>query len=62
MICAHASLFTKYVFLLRQVSKEKNRFEKLMEYFISDDCNIDFMVCWRVYTWHFNKVKGFSAV
>uniref|UniRef100_A0A7N9APH2 Formin-like 1a n=1 Tax=Mastacembelus armatus TaxID=205130 RepID=A0A7N9APH2_9TELE len=27
-----------------QVSKEKNRFEKLMEYFINDDSNIDFMV------------------
>ncbi|XP_042360198.1 LOW QUALITY PROTEIN: formin-like protein 1 [Plectropomus leopardus] len=28
----------------KEVSKEKNRFEKLMEYFISDDSNIDFMV------------------
>ncbi|XP_057673867.1 formin-like protein 1 isoform X2 [Corythoichthys intestinalis] len=28
----------------REVSKERNRFEKLMEYFINDDCNIDFMV------------------
>uniref|UniRef100_A0A7N8Y8F8 Formin-like 1a n=1 Tax=Mastacembelus armatus TaxID=205130 RepID=A0A7N8Y8F8_9TELE len=28
----------------REVSKEKNRFEKLMEYFINDDSNIDFMV------------------
>ncbi|KAK9534683.1 hypothetical protein VZT92_007113 [Zoarces viviparus] len=28
----------------KEVSKEKNRFEKLMEYFINDDCNIDFMV------------------
>uniref|UniRef100_A0A3P8NLY5 Formin-like 1a n=1 Tax=Astatotilapia calliptera TaxID=8154 RepID=A0A3P8NLY5_ASTCA len=27
-----------------QVSKEKNRFEKLMEYFVNDDNNIDFMV------------------
>lgn len=27
-----------------QVSKEKDRFEKLMEYFINDDNNIDFMV------------------
>lgn len=31
-------------YFLCQVSKEKNRFEKLMEYFIIDDCNIDFMV------------------
>ncbi|KAK2833198.1 hypothetical protein Q5P01_017087 [Channa striata] len=28
----------------KEVSKEKNRFEKLMEYFINDDSNIDFMV------------------
>ncbi|XP_051904584.1 formin-like protein 1 isoform X2 [Hippocampus zosterae] len=28
----------------REVSKEKYRFEKLMEYFVNDDCNIDFMV------------------
>ncbi|KAF3699957.1 Formin-like protein 2 Protein Man [Channa argus] len=28
----------------KEVSKEKNRFEKLIEYFISDDINIDFMV------------------
>ncbi|XP_039976270.1 formin-like protein 1 [Xiphias gladius] len=28
----------------KEVSKEKNRFEKLMEYFIIDDSNIDFMV------------------
>ncbi|XP_035037319.2 formin-like protein 1 isoform X1 [Hippoglossus stenolepis] len=28
----------------KEVSKERNRFEKLMEYFINDDCNIDFMV------------------
>uniref|UniRef100_H3D2A0 Formin like 1 n=1 Tax=Tetraodon nigroviridis TaxID=99883 RepID=H3D2A0_TETNG len=28
----------------KEMSKEKNRFEKLMEYFINDDCNIDFMV------------------
>ncbi|XP_069004810.1 formin-like protein 1 [Embiotoca jacksoni] len=28
----------------KEVSREKNRFEKLMEYFISDDNNIDFMV------------------
>uniref|UniRef100_A0A8C9YR53 Formin like 1 n=1 Tax=Sander lucioperca TaxID=283035 RepID=A0A8C9YR53_SANLU len=28
----------------REVSREKNRFEKLMEYFINDDSNIDFMV------------------
>ncbi|KAG7504544.1 formin 1 [Solea senegalensis] len=28
----------------KEVSKEKNRFEKLMEYFIHDDSNIDFMV------------------
>ncbi|XP_038134199.1 formin-like protein 1 [Cyprinodon tularosa] len=28
----------------KEVSKEKNRFEKLMEYFINDDNNIDFMV------------------
>ncbi|KAJ4931739.1 hypothetical protein JOQ06_010179, partial [Pogonophryne albipinna] len=27
-----------------QVSRERNRFEKLMEYFINDDSNIDFMV------------------
>lgn len=27
-----------------QVSGEKNRFEKLMEYFSNDDSNIDFMV------------------
>ncbi|MEQ2177421.1 hypothetical protein GOODEAATRI_003404 [Goodea atripinnis] len=27
-----------------QVSKERNRFEKLMEYFINDDNNIDFMI------------------
>lgn len=26
------------------MSREKNRFEKLMEYFINDDSNIDFMV------------------
>lgn len=50
------------VFFLCQVSKEKNRFEKLMEYFINDDCNIDFMVGWRVYTRHFNEVKRFAAV
>ncbi|CAL1587723.1 unnamed protein product [Knipowitschia caucasica] len=29
---------------LREVSKEKTRFEKLMEYFMNDDSNIDFMV------------------
>lgn len=34
---------TCFAFLC-QVSKEKSRFEKLMEYFINDDCNIDFMV------------------
>uniref|UniRef100_A0A672F9B9 Formin-like protein 1 n=1 Tax=Salarias fasciatus TaxID=181472 RepID=A0A672F9B9_SALFA len=28
----------------KEVSREKNRFEKLMEYFIHDDSNIDFMV------------------
>ncbi|XP_053707786.1 formin-like protein 1 [Synchiropus splendidus] len=28
----------------KEVSKERNRFEKLMEYFIDDDSNIDFMV------------------
>ncbi|KAM9746575.1 LOW QUALITY PROTEIN: formin-like protein 1 [Menidia menidia] len=28
----------------KEVSKERNRFEKLMEYFINDDNNIDFMV------------------
>ncbi|XP_037544693.1 formin-like protein 1 [Nematolebias whitei] len=28
----------------KEVSKEKNRFEKLMEYFLNDDNNIDFMV------------------
>ncbi|XP_029013886.1 formin-like protein 1 [Betta splendens] len=28
----------------KEVSKEKNRFEKLMEYFVNDDSNIDFMV------------------
>uniref|UniRef100_A0A8D3DIU7 Formin-like 1a n=1 Tax=Scophthalmus maximus TaxID=52904 RepID=A0A8D3DIU7_SCOMX len=28
----------------REVSKERRRFEKLMEYFINDDSNIDFMV------------------
>ncbi|XP_071386577.1 LOW QUALITY PROTEIN: formin-like protein 1 [Centroberyx affinis] len=28
----------------KEVSREKNRFEKLMEYFTSDDSNIDFMV------------------
>ncbi|TKS92184.1 Formin-like protein 3 [Collichthys lucidus] len=28
----------------KEVSREKNRFEKLMEYFINDDSNIDFMV------------------
>ncbi|KAM6905547.1 formin-like protein 1 [Xenentodon cancila] len=28
----------------KEVSKERNRFEKLMEYFIHDDNNIDFMV------------------
>uniref|UniRef100_A0A3Q2ZJ46 Formin like 1 n=1 Tax=Hippocampus comes TaxID=109280 RepID=A0A3Q2ZJ46_HIPCM len=28
----------------REASKEKYRFEKLMEYFVNDDCNIDFMV------------------
>ncbi|MED6241377.1 hypothetical protein ATANTOWER_012115, partial [Ataeniobius toweri] len=28
----------------KEVSKERNRFEKLMEYFIIDDNNIDFMV------------------
>uniref|UniRef100_A0A3P9D6Q4 Formin like 1 n=1 Tax=Maylandia zebra TaxID=106582 RepID=A0A3P9D6Q4_9CICH len=28
----------------KEVSKEKNRFEKLMEYFVNDDNNIDFMV------------------
>lgn len=38
------------------MSKEKNRFEKLMEYFINDDCNIDFMVGWRVLT--FQQSKG----
>ncbi|XP_034076320.1 formin-like protein 1 [Gymnodraco acuticeps] len=27
-----------------EVSRERNRFEKLMEYFINDDSNIDFMV------------------
>lgn len=32
------------IFLPLQVSKEKNRFEKLMEYFTNDDSNIDFMV------------------
>lgn len=42
-------------FFLCQVSKEKNRFEKLMEYFIYDDCNIDFMVGWGVHTWHFHS-------
>lgn len=31
-------------FIFSQVSREKNRFEKLMEYFINDDSNIDFMV------------------
>ncbi|XP_072299092.1 formin-like protein 1 isoform X2 [Eucyclogobius newberryi] len=29
---------------LREASKEKTRFEKLMEYFMNDDSNIDFMV------------------
>lgn len=29
---------------MAQVSGEKNRFEKLMEYFMHDDSNIDFMV------------------
>ncbi|XP_028267637.1 formin-like protein 1 [Parambassis ranga] len=28
----------------KEVSRERNRFEKLMEYFINDDNNIDFMV------------------
>nr|XP_046272579.1 formin-like protein 1 [Scatophagus argus] len=28
----------------REVSREKNRFEKLMEYFINDESNIDFLV------------------
>uniref|UniRef100_A0A671Y4F6 Formin like 1 n=1 Tax=Sparus aurata TaxID=8175 RepID=A0A671Y4F6_SPAAU len=28
----------------KDVSRERNRFEKLMEYFINDDSNIDFMV------------------
>ncbi|KAM9394005.1 formin-like protein 1 [Pholidichthys leucotaenia] len=28
----------------KEVSREKNRFEKLMEYFVNDDNNIDFMV------------------
>ncbi|XP_029997332.1 formin-like protein 1 isoform X2 [Sphaeramia orbicularis] len=28
----------------REVSRERNRFEKLMEYFMNDDSNIDFMV------------------
>uniref|UniRef100_G3PMD8 Formin-like 1a n=1 Tax=Gasterosteus aculeatus aculeatus TaxID=481459 RepID=G3PMD8_GASAC len=28
----------------KEVSRERNRFEKLMEYFINDDSNIDFMV------------------
>ncbi|XP_054614628.1 formin-like protein 1 [Dunckerocampus dactyliophorus] len=28
----------------REVSRERSRFEKLMEYFINDDSNIDFMV------------------
>ncbi|XP_039902126.1 formin-like protein 1 [Simochromis diagramma] len=28
----------------KEVSKERNRFEKLMEYFVNDDNNIDFMV------------------
>ncbi|XP_061567977.1 formin-like protein 1 [Cololabis saira] len=28
----------------KEVSKERNRFEKLMEYFVHDDNNIDFMV------------------
>uniref|UniRef100_UPI003AAC9D03 formin-like protein 1 n=1 Tax=Centroberyx gerrardi TaxID=166262 RepID=UPI003AAC9D03 len=28
----------------KEVSREKNRFEKLMEYFTNDDSNIDFMV------------------
>ncbi|XP_070407475.1 formin-like protein 1 isoform X2 [Nothobranchius furzeri] len=28
----------------KEMSKERNRFEKLMEYFINDDNNIDFMV------------------
>jgi len=31
-----------------QVSGEKNRFEKLMEYFMNDDSNIDFMVSFGV--------------
>lgn len=31
------------------MSKEKNRFEKLMEYFINDDSNIDFMVGQETY-------------
>lgn len=43
-----------------QVSKEKNRFEKLMEYFINDDCNIDFMVGWWFHARHLNKIKGAS--
>lgn len=33
-----------------QASKEKNRFEKLMEYFMNDDSNIDFMVSLGIYS------------
>lgn len=64
IICTHASSsFKKCVFFFWcQVSKEKDRFEKLMEYFINDDSNIDFMVDWRVYTYHFNKGKGLPAL
>lgn len=39
-------------YFLSQVSREKNRFEKLMEYFINDDSNIDFMVGPQMYYIH----------
>lgn len=43
-----ATTIIQFLFFL-QVSREKNRFEKLMEYFINDDSNIDFMVGPQMY-------------
>ena len=38
------------ILTISQVCGEKNRFEKLMEYFRNDDCNIDFMVSQHTHT------------
>lgn len=45
-----------------QVSGEKNRFEKLMEYFMNDDSNIDFMVSMGVNHIHFQLRKRWQLI